>query len=143
VTMAACVEEVAAVRDGLGLDPFHVLGHSGGRLARPRVRPKPPEGLAGGRSCQVTVVRVASSPVGALPFGRSREGAVWRCRAPTLMYATSPWVGHLASFRLRWHFLRRQTMIAHSEPVEAGETLSCASTAPATSWGATAPTWRG
>ena len=49
MTMAACVEEVAAVRDGLGLDPFHVLGHSGGRLARPRVRPKPPEGLAGGR----------------------------------------------------------------------------------------------
>ena len=95
------------------------------------------------RSCQVTVVRVASSPVGALPFGRSREGAVWRCRAPTLMYATSPWVGHLASCRLRCHFQRRQTMIAHSEPVEAGETLSCASTAPATSWGATAPTWRG
>ena len=143
VTMAACVEEVAAVRDGLGLHPFHVLGHSGGRLARPRVRPPPPEGLAGGRSCQVTVVRVASSPVGALPFGRSREGAVWRCRAPTLMYATSPWVGHLASCRLRCHFLRRQTMIAHSEPVEAGETLSCASTAPATSWGTTAPTWRG
>jgi hypothetical protein len=56
------------VRDGLGLDPFHVLGHSGGRLARPRVRPKPPEGLAGGRSCQVTVVRVA----------RRRSG---RCRS--------------------------------------------------------------
>jgi len=43
VTMAACVEEVAAVRDGLGLDPFHVLGHSGGgwlaleyALRRPR-----------------------------------------------------------------------------------------------------------
>ena len=117
MTMAPSVEEVAAVRDGLGLDPFHVLGHSGARLARPRVRPQPPEGLAGGRSCQVTVVCVASSPVGALPFGRSREGAVWRCRAPTLMYATSPWVGHLASCRLRWHFLRRQTMIAHSEPV--------------------------
>ncbi len=43
MTMAACVEEVAAVRDGLGLDPFHVLGHSGGgwlaleyALSRPR-----------------------------------------------------------------------------------------------------------
>ena len=43
MTMAACVEEVAAVRDGLGLDPFHVLGHSGGgwlaleyALRRPR-----------------------------------------------------------------------------------------------------------
>ena len=32
--MAACVEEVAAVRDGLGLDHVHVLGHSwGGWLA--------------------------------------------------------------------------------------------------------------
>jgi pimeloyl-ACP methyl ester carboxylesterase len=76
VTMAACVEEVAAVRDGLGLHPFHVLGHLAGWLAL-EYAPKPLEGLAGSRSCQVTVVRVASSPGGALPFGRSREGAVW------------------------------------------------------------------
>jgi hypothetical protein len=61
--------------------------------------------------------------VGVLPFGRSRGGAVWRCRAPTLMYATSPWVGHLASCRLRCHLLRRQTMIAHSEPVAGGRNL--------------------
>ena len=33
VTMAACVEEVSAVRDGLGLHPFHVLGHLAGWLA--------------------------------------------------------------------------------------------------------------
>ena len=44
--------------------------------------PKPLEGLAGSRSCQVTVVRVASSPGGALPFGRSREGAVWAAERP-------------------------------------------------------------
>ena len=31
--MAASVEEVAAVRDGLGLHPFHVLGHLAGWLA--------------------------------------------------------------------------------------------------------------
>ena len=91
MTMAACVEEGAAVRDGLGLDPFHGLGHSGGRLARPRVRPKPPEGLAGGRSCQVTVVRVASSPVGALPFGRSREGAAVPSAHADV--CDSPWLG--------------------------------------------------
>jgi pimeloyl-ACP methyl ester carboxylesterase len=65
VTMAACVEEVAAVRDGLGLHPFHVLGHLTGWLAL-EYAPKPPERRS--RSCQVTVVRVASSPGGA---GRS------------------------------------------------------------------------
>src|SRR6476620_6550318 len=41
------------------------------------------------------------------------------------MYATSPWVGHLASCRLRCHFLRRQTMIAHSEPVRGRNLVRC------------------
>ena len=81
MSMAACVEEVAAVRDGLGLHPFHVLGHLAGWLAL-EYAPKPLEGLAGSRSCHVTVVRVASSPGRALPFGRSREGAVWAAERP-------------------------------------------------------------
>ena len=41
--MAPSVEEVAAVRDGLGLDPFHVLGHSGGGWLALVYAPKPPE----------------------------------------------------------------------------------------------------
>jgi len=51
-----------------GLDPFHVLGHSGAGWLALEYAAKPPEGLPGCRSFQVTVVRVASSPGGA---GRS------------------------------------------------------------------------
>ena len=142
MTMAACVEEVAAVRDGLGLHPFHVLGHLAGWLAL-EYAPKPLEGLAGsrfvsshGRACGIVAGRGAAV--------RSQPGGCCLgCRAPTLMYATSPLGGSSGVVPLRCHFLPRQTRSRIVSQWQAGETLSCASTAPATSWGATAPTWRG
>jgi hypothetical protein len=68
VTMAASVEEVAAVRDGLGGSTHSTCSVTwpvGSPASTPLSRPS---GQAGSRSCQVTVVRVASSPGGA---GRS------------------------------------------------------------------------
>jgi hypothetical protein len=71
--------------------------------------------------CRVTVVRVASSPVGSC---RSM-GCCWGCRAPTLNVCAPTAVGSLASCRLGCHFLRRHRPRSCTvSPWQAGETSS-------------------
>src|SRR5262245_60429011 len=91
--------------------------------------------LARCRWCRVTVVRVASSPVGSC---RS-VGCCWGNRAPTLNVCAPTAGGSLASCRLGCHILPRHT--DHDRcivsPWQAGKPCP-ASTAAPTSRGATA-----